>query len=61
MITWIKGLISAAIGGAANGVTVMIVDPANFNLEEGAANLASVAITGAIVSCAMYLKQSPIP
>ena len=61
MSTWIKGLISAIIGGAANAVTVMVVDPVNFNLTESAGKLGTVAIVGAVVSAAMYLKQSPIP
>lgn len=59
--TWIKGLVGAGIGGAANTVTVMIVDPVNFNFETGLPKLAAVAAVGAILSAAMYLKQSPIP
>jgi hypothetical protein len=58
---WGKGLASAVIGGAANAVTVMIVEPASFNLNEGAAKLGTVVLVSAIVSAAMYLKQSPIP
>lgn len=61
MNKWIKGLISAIIGGAANAVTVMVVDPLAFNLGEGLSKLASVALVSAIVSAAMYLKQSPLP
>jgi hypothetical protein len=30
---WIKGLIAAAIGGAANAVTMLIVDPQQFNFS----------------------------
>jgi hypothetical protein len=58
---WVKGLISAAIGGAANGITVMIVEPTEFNLGEGLGKLGTVAIVSAIVAAAMYLKQSPLP
>ena len=58
---WLKGLLSAIIGGAANAVTVMIVDPMAFNLNEGSSKLITVALVSAIVSAAMYLKQSPIP
>ena len=58
---WLKGLISAVIGGAANGVTVLIVAPEAFNFGEGIHKLGSVAAAGAIVSVAMYLKQSPLP
>lgn len=58
---WLKGLIAAVIGGAANALTMVIVDPLNFNLNEGVGNLLTVAATSAIVAAAMYLKQSPLP
>lgn len=58
---WLKGLISAVIGGAANSITVMIVDPQSFNLAEGSSKLLSVAGVSAIVAAAMYLKKSPLP
>lgn len=58
---WIKGLIGAVIGGAANAITMAIVDPQTFNIHEGADKLCNVAIVSAIVSGAMYLKQSPVP
>lgn len=58
---WFKGLISAIIGGAANAITVMIVDPVAFNLQEGAGKLGTVALVSALVAAAMYLKQSPLP
>jgi hypothetical protein len=59
--TWIKGLVSAAIGAAANGITVVIVDPTNFNLNEGLGKLGSVMFVSAIVAIGLYLKQSPLP
>jgi hypothetical protein len=59
--TWIKGLVSAAIGAAANGITVVIVDPTNFNLNEGLGKLGSVMFVSAIVAIGMYLKASPLP
>ena len=58
---WLKGLISAIIGGAANSITVAIIDPTTFNLNEGGGKLAMVAVVSAIVAAAMYLKQAPIP
>jgi hypothetical protein len=59
---WGIGLIGAAISGAANGVTVMIVDPLRFNLFDGGArNLASVVIVSAMVGAALYLKQHTLP
>jgi hypothetical protein len=59
--TWLKGLISAAIGAAANSVTLMIADPTTFNLTTGLKKVGTVALVSAIVSCALYLKQSPLP
>lgn len=58
---WLKGLLSAIIGGAANSVTVMIVDPMAFNLETGLKKVGTVALVSGILSAAMYLKQSPMP
>lgn len=58
---WIKGLIAAVIGGVANTVGLMIIDPLTFNLNEGFNSLLKAGATSAIVSAALYLKQSPIP
>jgi hypothetical protein len=58
---WLKGLISAVIGGAANAVTVMIVAPDQFNLQTGLPKLGAVCLVSAIVAAALYLKQSPLP
>jgi len=58
---WLKGLLSAVIGGAANAITVSVVEPTSFNLQEGAGKLGTVALVSAIVAAAMYLKQSPLP
>lgn len=59
--TWVKGLVSAVIGAAANGVTVVIVEPATFNIGAGLSKLLSVMAVSAIVAAAMYLKASPLP
>jgi UDP-N-acetylmuramyl pentapeptide phosphotransferase/UDP-N-acetylglucosamine-1-phosphate transferase len=61
MKTWIKGLVSAAIGAVANSVTVIVVAPETFNLQDGLPKLASVAAVSAIVAVASYLKKSPLP
>lgn len=61
LIIWLNGLISAIIGGGANAITVMAVDPANFNVENGLSKIGTVAVVGAVVAAAMYLKQSPLP
>jgi hypothetical protein len=59
--TWIYGIISAAIGAAANTVTVMIVAPETFNINEGLKKVALVAGISALVAVANYLKKSPLP
>lgn len=58
---WLKNLIAAAIGGAANAITVIIVDPVNFSLTENAGKVGTVAAVGALLSVAAYLKTSPVP
>lgn len=60
-LNWFKGLIAAIIGGAANSVTVMIVDPETFNLDTGLPKLGAVAAISGVVAAANFLKQSPIP
>ncbi len=58
---WVKGLISAIIGGAANSITVSLVAPETFNFQDGLGKLGAVAAASAIVAAAMYLKKSPVP
>lgn len=58
---WLKGLISAAIGGGAAAVTTMIVAPETFNLQDGLKKVFAVAGVSALVAVANYLKQSPLP
>lgn len=60
---WLHGLGAAIIGGAASAVTVVIVAPDQFNIYDPAAldRLGSVILVSALVSAALYLKQSPLP
>lgn len=66
---WIKGMLAAAIAGAANGVitgfAAVGIDPAQFNLQAGFKNTLAIAGVSAAMSCiigvAAYLKQSPLP
>jgi hypothetical protein len=66
---WAKGLLAAAIAGAANGVitgfAAVGIDPNHFNLQAGLkATLAIAAVSAfmsAIIGVAAYLKQSPLP
>jgi hypothetical protein len=58
---WAKWLVAAFVGGAANSVSVMIVDPVAFNLQEGMGKVLTVALVSGLISAAMYLRQSPLP
>lgn len=61
VLLWIKGLVAAFIGGAANSITAIIIDPQAFNLGEQWAKTASFALVSGVVSAALYLKKSPLP
>ena len=66
---WLKGLIAAAISGAAGGVLTGLaavgIDPQHFNLQAGAgATLrigAAAALINAVIGVAAYLQKSPLP
>ena len=60
---WLKGLVAAVLSSAANSMSVLIADPQHFNptIAGGFRNLGIVALVGAIVGAALYLKQSPVP
>jgi hypothetical protein len=59
--TWVYGLFSALIGGAATAVSMIVVDPMTYNLHDGWRKLIEVALVSGIMSAAFYLKQSPLP
>ncbi len=58
---WAKGLASAFIGAAANSITVVIVDPVNFNPVTQTKKVLIVALVSGALAVALYLKQSPLP
>jgi hypothetical protein len=66
---WLKGMLAAAIAGAANGIitgfAAVGIDPTHFNLQAGFANTLAIASVSAgmsgIIAVAAYLKQSPLP
>jgi len=66
---WLKGMLAAAIAGAANGIitgfAAVGIDPSHFNLQAGFHNTMSIATVSAamsgIIAVAAYLKQSPLP
>jgi hypothetical protein len=66
---WLKGLLAAAISGAAGGVLTGLaavgIDPQHFNLPAGiGATLrigAAAAVINSIIGVAAYLQKSPLP
>lgn len=58
---WLKGLVSAAIGGAANSVGMVVADPNLMDVDGGMGKIGTVSLFGAVISVVMYLKQSPLP
>lgn len=61
---WVRGLLAALIGGASTGITgalsTNVVVP---EIEPSALLKLTVAqtVVGAVLGCASYLKQSPLP
>lgn len=66
---WLKGLLAAAISGAAGGVLTGLaavgIDPQHFNLQTGIGATmrigAAAALINAIIGVAAYLQKSPLP
>lgn len=60
---WLYGLVSGAIGAAASGVLLVVVNPGTFDIysKAGWKNLGTACGASALVSIASYLKQSPLP
>ena len=66
---WLRGLLAAAISGAAGGVLTGLaavgIDPQHFNLQAGiGATLrigAAAALINAVIGVAAYLQKSPLP
>ena len=61
LLLWLQGVVAALIGGAANAIAVIVVDPEHFNFAEGLPMLGKVAAIGAALAVAAYLKRSPLP
>lgn len=66
---WLKGILAAAISGAAGGVltgfAAVGIDPQHFNLQTGmSATLriaAAAALINSVIGVAAYLQKSPLP
>jgi hypothetical protein len=66
---WLKGLLAAAISGAAGGVLTGLaavgIDPQHFNLQSGIGATfrigSAAALINAVIGVAAYLQKSPLP
>jgi len=58
---WARGLVGAFIQSAATVITVMIVDPATFNIADGLANVGIVALFSGGLGAALFLSKHPLP
>jgi hypothetical protein len=66
---WVKGIIAAAISGAAGGVLTGLaavgIEPQHFNLQAGIHATfrigAAAALINAVIGVAAYLQKSPLP
>lgn len=59
---WLLGMVDAVIGGALGSITIVIVDPTDFNLFEGGAKrLGIVAAANGLVSLALWWKSHRLP
>jgi hypothetical protein len=58
---WFKGLIAAAIGGAASSAGLLLATPEQYMFTKGGlTRLGAVAASGAAIGVAGYLSKSPI-
>ncbi len=66
---WLKGILAAAISGAAGGIltgfAAVGIDPQHFNLQAGMGATfrigAAAALINAVIGVAAYLQKSPLP
>ena len=57
---WLHSLVASVIGGTANTLAAMFVDPTAFNTHD-LPKLGKLALAGAIISLVLYLQKSPLP
>lgn len=58
---WLYGLIGGAIGGGATVISALPVGAIIGAADYTPRQLVGMFVSGAIVSAALYLKQSPVP
>lgn len=58
---WLRGLMAAAINGAASGVVLVIAEPEHFNIYDGREKLLMTSMVLGLLAAANFLKEHPIP
>jgi Zn-dependent protease len=66
---WLRGVLAAAISGAAGGIltgfAAVGIDPQHFNLQAGMGATFRIALAAALINAvigvAAYLQKSPLP
>ncbi len=66
---WLRGWVGAAIAAAAStistGLSVIVIDPAQFNMGDGFTNVLKAvgigALVQAVIGAALELKKAPLP
>ena len=66
---WLKGILAAAVSGAAGGVMTGLaavgIDPSHFNLQAGIGDTMRIGLAAALINAAIgvaaYLQKSPLP
>lgn len=60
---YFRGGFAAALAGAANAVTLVIVDPLKFNLLDwpGTRSLLVAIVASSLVGFALYVQKHPLP
>jgi hypothetical protein len=60
--TWVRGLVGAAINSAGSAITIVIVDPSDFNpMDGGLQKLLTVMVVSAALGAGLWLKTHPLP
>lgn len=58
---WIHGLVAAVLGGAANALGAVVIEPQSFNFRDQLTSLLGMAGWSAIISLFLYFKTAPPP
>lgn len=59
---WGRGLVGAAINSSVTGLSLLALDPNDFNFDAtGIAKLAKIAIVTGVAGALLWMKQHPNP